>query len=113
MEMTIKQITNGQVKQIANVVAKKFELVNRFTYVNIIDKKTRQCSIQGGDKNLVFGSFYNLIEYTYLQLINEDGLYFDWCTNGVDATNQRKEYVYKIQYKIVELLCGYQYKMGA
>jgi len=113
MDMTIKQITNGQVKQIAGAVAEKFELVNRVNYFNIINKKTRQCSIQGGSQNLVFGSFYNLIEYTYLQLINEDGLYFDWQTNGVDQANHRKEYVYKIQYKVVEILCGYQYKTGA
>ena len=109
----VHQITLGQVKQIALQVSKKFELINRGTYYNIIDKKTRQCSIQGGGKNLTYSSFYNLIEYAYLQLINANGLYFDWQTNGVDEANQRKLYVFKIQYKIVELLCGYQYNKGA
>lgn len=113
METIIKQITLGQVKQIALEVSKKFELVNRGIYYNIIDKKTRQCSIQGGDKNLTFFRLYDLIRYSYLQLINENDLYFAWDVNGVENTNQRKEYVYKIQYKVVELLCGYQYKQGA
>ena len=109
----VKQITVGQVKQIALELSKKFELVNRGDYYNIINRKTRQCSIQGGDKNNTYGSFFNLIEQTYLQLINENAFYFMWDINGVDATNERKNYVFKIQDKVVELLCGYQYKKGA
>ena len=109
----VTHITLGQVKQIALEVSKKFQLVNRGIYYNIIDKKTRICSIQGGDKNLVYGSFYDLIEYSYLQLIDENGLYFAWDNHGVDVTKKRKQYVYKIQYKVVELLCGYQYNTGA
>ena len=107
----VNQITLGQVKHIALEVSKKFELVNRGIYYNIINKKTRQCSIQGGGKNLTFGSFLNLIEYSYLQLINENGLYFAWDQHGVDVTKKRKEYLFKIHYKVVELLCGY--KTGA
>ena len=103
----VTQITLGQVKQIAFQVSKKFEFVNRGDYYNIINRKTRQCSIEGGDKNNTYGSFYNLIEHAYLQLINENAYYFMWDINGVDATNERKNYVFKIKYKVVELLCGY------
>lgn len=103
------QITLGQVKQIAKEVSKKYEVINRGTYYNIIDKKTRKCSIEGGSQNLVSGSFYSLIEYLYLKLINENGLYFDWQTYGVDITLERKNYAFKIKYKVVEILSGYKY----
>lgn len=108
----VTQITVGQVKQIALEVSRKYELVNRGDYYNIINRKTRQCSIEGGDKNNTYGSFYNLIEHAYLQLINENAYYFMWDINGVDATNERKNYVFKIKDKVVELLCGYQYSKG-
>lgn len=104
-----KQITLGQVKQIALEVSQKFEVVNRGTYYNIIDKKTRKCSIEGGDSNSVSGSFYSLVEYIYLKFINENGLYFDWQTYGVDVTLERKNYAFKIKDKVVELLSGYKY----
>ena len=113
MENGIKQITLGQVKQIAAEVSKHYELINRGNYYNIINRKTRECSIQGGDKNLTFGNFYNIIEYSYLKLIDENGLYFDWSSYGVDTTNARKNYVFRIQDKIVELICGFNTKIGA
>ena len=103
------QITLGQVKQIALEISQKYEIVNRGTYYNVIDKKTRQCSIEGGDGNLVSYSFYSLVEYTYLKLINENGLYFDWQTYGVEVTLERKNYAFKIKDKVVELLSGYKY----
>lgn len=103
------QITLGQVKQIALEVSKKYEVVNRGTYYNIIDKKTRKCSIEGGSQNFVSGSFYCLVEYVYLKLINENGLYFDWQTHGVDITLERKNYAFKIKDKVVEILSGYKY----
>jgi hypothetical protein len=105
----ITQITLSQVKQIALEVSQKFEVVNRGTYYNVIDKKTRKCSIEGGDSNLVSGSFYSLVEYTYLKFINENGLYFDWKTYGVEVTLERKNYAFKIKDKVVELLSGYKY----
>lgn len=112
MENAIKQITLGQVKQIALEVLKNFELTSNGTYYNIIDKKTRKCSIQGGDKNLTYCDFYELIEYNYLCFVGENGLYFDWQTNGVHSTLDRKNYVYKIQSKIVELICGFKINTG-
>lgn len=102
-----KQITLGQVKQISLEVSKKFDVVNRGTYYNVIDKKTRRCSIEGGDRNLVSYKMYCIIENAYLNFINENPLYFDWQTYGVDITLDRKNYVFKIQDKIVELLSGY------
>jgi hypothetical protein len=103
-----KQITIGQVKQIAQLVAKKFDFVNHGTHYNIIDKKTRQSSNQGGKRNFVYGDFANLVEFEYLNLISENGLYFDWFIHGVDISQNRKSYVYRIEYKIVELLCGFK-----
>jgi hypothetical protein len=103
------QITIKQVKQIALSVSAKYEFVNHGTHYNIIDKKTRQSSNEGGRKNLVYGHFCNLVEYEYLNMIGENGLYFDWQKFGVEISNERKSYVYKIQYKIVELMCGYKY----
>jgi len=105
---THKQITIGQVKKIAQLISTKYEFVNRGCYYNIIDKKTRQCSIEGGRKNLVFGHFCNLVEFEYLNMIGENGLFFDWRIHGVDISNERKSYVYRIQYKVVELLCGFK-----
>lgn len=102
-----KQITLGQVKQIALEVSKKFEIVNRGTYYNVIDKKTRRCSIEGGDTNLVSYKMYCIVENAYLKFINENALYFDWQIYGVDITLERKNYAFKIKDKIVELLSGY------
>ena len=104
-----KQITIGQVKQIALEISENFELVNRGNYYIVIDKKTRQSSLQGGRNNLVSYSMNSVIEFTYLNLINENGNYFDWSINGVDVTKERHAYVFKIKQKIVELLCGYKY----
>jgi len=63
------QITLGQVKQIALEVSQKFEVVNKGTYYNVIDKKTRKCSIEGGDSNLVSGSFIHLSNTPTLNLL--------------------------------------------
>ncbi len=90
--MDKKQITLGQVKQIALEVSQKYEIVNRGNYYNIIDKKTRQCSIEGGDKNLVSHTLFCIVQSAYLKLINENALYFDWQMNGVGVTNDRKNY---------------------
>lgn len=102
-----KQITLGQVKQIALQVSQKFEIVNRGTYYNVIDKKTRRCSIECGDRNLVSYKMYCIVENAYLNFINENALYFDWQIYGVDITLERKNYVFKIKDKVVELLSGY------
>lgn len=102
------KVTIGQVKQIAKLVSEKFEFVNHGSYYNIINKKTRQCSNQGGRNNLVYGHFCNLVEFEYLNMICENGLFFDWQIHGVDISNERKSYVYRIQYKVVELLCGFK-----
>jgi hypothetical protein len=102
-----KQITLGQVKQIALEVSQKFEIVNRGTYYNIIDKKTRKCSIEVGKINLVSFNLYCIVENAYLKFIDETPLYFDWQTYGVDVTLERKNYAFKIKDKVVELLCGY------
>ena len=103
----IKQITLGQVKQIALEVSKKYEIVNKGTYYNIIDKKTRKCSIEGGKHNLVSYNLYCIIENSYLKFINENALYFDWQSYGVNITLERKNYAFKIKDKVVELLSGY------
>jgi hypothetical protein len=104
-----KQITLGQVKQIALEVSQKFDIVNRGTYYNVIDKKTRKCSIEGGNGNLVSYHLYCIVENAYLKLINENALYFDWQSYGVDITLERKNYAFKIKDKVIELLCGYNY----
>jgi hypothetical protein len=106
--MNKKQITLGQVKQIALEVSQKYEIVNRGNYYNVIDKKTRQCSIEGGDKNLVSHTLFCIVQSAYLKLINENALYFDWKTYGVDISLDRKHYTFKIKDKVVEILCGYK-----
>jgi len=102
------QITLGQVKQIAAQVSEKFSLVNRGTYYNVIDIKTGKSSIEGGKGNLTSYFMDDLIQYLYLQMIGENGLYLDWQINGVDISNERKNYIIKIKIKIVELICGYK-----
>lgn len=104
-----KQITLGQVKQIALEVSKKFDIVNRGTYYNIIDKKTRKCSIEGGKHNLVSYQLYCIVESAYLKFIDESPLYFDWQSYGVNTTLERKNYAFKIKDKVVEILSGYKY----
>lgn len=101
------QITLGQVKQIALEVSKKYEIVNRGIYYNVIDKKTRKCSIEGGKGNFVSYHLYCMVESFYLKFINENAMYFDWQTYGVNVTLERKNYVFQIQNKVVELLSGY------
>ena len=107
--MDKQQITLGQVKQIALEVSQKYEIVNRGNYYNVIDKKTRQCSIEGGDKNLVSHTLFCIVQSAYLKLINENALYFDWQINGVGVTNDRRNYTFKIKDKVVEILCGYKF----
>lgn len=101
------QITLGQVKQIALEVSKKYEIVNRGAYYNVIDKKTRKCSIEGGDNNLISYKMFCIVKNAYLKFINENAMYFDWQTYGVDITLERQNYVFKIQNKVVQLLSGY------
>ena len=103
----VKQITKGQVKQIAAEISKRWNLVNRNSYYNVIDTKTGICSIEGGDKNFSSYYMYCKIEYLYLQMIGENALYFDWKINGVDTSNNRKNYVFKIKDEVVRLLCGF------
>jgi hypothetical protein len=107
-EKEVTRITLGQVKQIALMVSQKYEILNRGSYYNIIDKKTRKSSIECGDKNLVSYNMYCIIENAYLKFINENALYFDWKIYGVDFTIERKKYTFKIQDKVIELLSGYK-----
>lgn len=107
----VKQITNGQVKQIALEISKRWKLQNRGTYYNVIDTKTGKSSIEGGDKNFSSYHMYCKIESMYLHLIDENALYFDWVTSGVECSLDRKNYAFKIKYKVVELICGFQTKI--
>lgn len=104
----VKQISNGQVKQIALEISKRWNLVNRGVYYNVIDTKTGKSSIEGGDKNFASYSMYCKIEMMYLKMIGENALYFDWQSNGVEVSNNRKNYVFKIKDEVVRLLCGFQ-----
>lgn len=103
----MKTITNRQVKEIAKEVSKRWRFVNHDSYYNCIDTKTGQQSNQGGDYNFASYHFMNKVEAMYLNFINENALYFDWQTNGVKETNERKSYVFRIENKVVELLCGF------
>lgn len=104
----VKQISIGQVKQIAFEVSKRWNLINRNSYYNVIDTKTGKSSIEGGDKNFSSYHMYCKIEFMYLQMIGENALYFDWQSNGVEVSNNRKNYVFKIKDEVVSLLCGFQ-----
>lgn len=95
-------------KQIALEISKRWNLVNRVDYYNVIDTKTGQSSIEGGDKNFASYSMYCKIEMMYLQMIGENALYFDWQPNGVEVSNNRKNYVFKINDEVVRLLCGFK-----
>jgi len=106
----VKQITKGKVKQIALEISKRWNLVNRNSYYNVIDTKTGQSSIEGGNINFSSYYMYCKIEFMYLQMIGENALYFDWQTNGVDISNNRKNYVFKIKDEVVRLLCGFSIK---
>jgi hypothetical protein len=104
------QITLGQVKQIALEVSKSYELINRGTYFNCIDRKTRQSSLEGGRSNLVYAHLCGVVRSMYLSFIESDGNYFDWQLFGVQESNNRKEYLMKVEQKVVELLCGFKYQ---
>lgn len=106
----METITKGQVKQIAIELDKTFELKNHKIYYNIINKKTRRCSIEGGsDGSKVSGAFRSKIQFMYLQLINKShNQVFDWQTVGVNESNAAFSYVNKIQNGVVNLLCGFK-----
>ena len=103
----IKRITHGQVRVIALEISKRWNLSNRGSYYNVTDTKTGQSSIEGGDKNFSSYYMYCQIEYIYLQMIEENALYFDWQSNGVEVSNKRKNYVFRIKDEVVKLLCGF------
>lgn len=102
-----KRITQGQVKQIALEISKRWKFVNYGNYYNCIDTKTNQQSISGGDYNFASYHFQNKIESQYLKLINENSLYFDWSQAGVKVTEERKMYLLKVRYKVIHILCGF------
>ena len=106
----IKRITKGQVKQIALEISKRWNIVNHNTYYNVIDTKTGQSSIEGGNKNFSSYYMYCKIESMYLQMIAENAWYFDWQINGVDISHNRRTYVFKIKDEVVKLLCGFSVK---
>ena len=108
--MNLIKITVGQVKQITLDVSKRWEFKNHNSYYNCIDNKTGQQSNDGGNYNFAHYHFQNFVEYKYLQMINKNSLYLDWQTVGVDNSNSRKTYIKEIQYKVVELLCGFKQK---
>ena len=106
----VKQITKGQVKQIAREISKRWNIINKNSYYNVIDTKTGQSSIEAGDKNFSSYYMYCNIEFMYLKMIGENSLYFDWQSTGVDISNNRKNYIFKIKDEVVRLLCGYSVK---
>jgi len=108
MEMQFKRITNGQVKQIAETISKRWKFVNHGSYYNCIDTKTRQSSNQGGDYNFATLYFHHAVESEYLKLIGEQTSYLDWQMYGVPATTDRKTYIFCIEWKVIELLCGFK-----
>ena len=104
----VQQITDEQVNQIALEIGTRWNLINRGSYYNVIDTKTGQSSIAGGDKNFASYNMLCKIEMMYLQMIGENALYFDWQSNGVEASNTRKNYVFNITDEVVKILCGFQ-----
>jgi hypothetical protein len=106
----VHQITLGQVKQIALEVSKRWKFVNHGSYYNCVDTKTKQSSNQGGNYNFASYNFWCKVELMYLAFIGENSLYFDWQLNGVDVSNNRKIYVYKITEEVVKMLCGFEIK---
>lgn len=103
-----KRITNGQVKQIAQIVNERFELVNYGSHYKVIDRKTNKTSHDS--RSLVSYNMDCLIEREYLKMADGDALYLDWSVSGVKESNARKNYIYLIKYKVAEILCGYKYE---
>ncbi len=110
---TVKRISNGQVKEIANQISKRWKFDNHNSYFNCIDVETGQRSNDGGDYNFASKRFNDRVESLYLNMIGENSLYFQWSEVGVTESNERKTYLMKIQYKVVFLLCGYKSKSPA
>lgn len=104
----VKQITIGQVKKMALEISKRWGFVNHGTYYNCIDTKTGQQSTMGGDRNLASYHFECEVERLYLELIGENNLYFNWQSVGVNVSEARKNYVWKIKDEIVRHLCGFK-----
>ena len=68
--MNYTQITNGQVKQMASEISKRWKFENHGSYYNCIDTKTGQRSNDGGAKNFAHYNFTNAIECAYLMCIS-------------------------------------------
>lgn len=104
------RITVAQVKEIAKEISTRWTFVNHGSYYNCIDTKTGERSNDGGDGNFASYNFICRVETLYLKMIGKDYSYFDWQSQGVDETNERKNYIFSIRDKVVELLCGFKYK---
>lgn len=103
-KMTTIEITIGQVKEIAKEVSVRFEVKCKGDYYNVIDRKTRKSSIEGGDKNLTYYSFFDLIRFLTLKFSGKTSSELDWSCVGVDVSDNNQSYLFKIKDKIVELI---------
>lgn len=108
--MNYTQITNGQVKQMASEISKRWKFENHGSYYNCIDTKTGQRSNDGGAKNFAHYNFTNAVECAYLKLIGENYTYLDWQKHGVTETNDRRSYIMCISCQIEKLLCGFTHE---
>ncbi len=108
--MNFNRITNGQVKQIAAEISKRWKFENHGIYYNCIDTKTGQESNRGGKHNFAHYSFTNAVEFAYLELIGKDYSYFDYQNSSVLESNDRKSYCMSIACEIEKLLCRFTHE---
>lgn len=109
-EPSIKVISQGQVRNIYEEVAKNFTLVNMGTYIVITDNATNESTSYTYDSNFVYLSFCQLVRANYLNIIMDNCNYFNWRYVGFELAGQRIKYLDKIIDKVVELSCGWKRK---
>lgn len=105
--MKTLQITHNQVNEICKIAAEKYEVIDRTTYVNVIDKKTRQSSLEGGDYNFVTYHLRVLVEQNVLKYSNKNyNEAFDWMSVGVNTQNDNFNYVTKVYREVIKRIAN-------
>ncbi len=106
----VKQISQGQVKEIFYKIQERYTLVNLGTHYIITKNETNETTSYTYDSNFVFLDFCKEIRHNYLLIIFESMNYFNTRRCGYDVAGEREKYLNKIIYKIIEWSCGFKVK---
>lgn len=107
-DMKSLEITNGQVREIVSIVSDKFYVKNNGNYYSIVDKKTKESSLEDGKTgSLVSYRFNDLIRFLVLKFSGKTQNELMWDFVGVDVSNENQNYIFRVKDAVVTLMSGF------